>query len=72
MHIRIFKTSLGWGGSGSNMQHNSRTIDLVLSSHYAAMEIRPREVYDLSKVTCMINFRALILSAKVGLVWYTE
>lgn len=57
------KSSLG----DSNVHPNLRTTDLVLSSHYAVMEMRPREVYCLSKVTCMINFRALILNVKVGL-----
>lgn len=41
-------------------------MDLVQSSHYSVAEMEPREVYHLFKVTCIINFRALVLTAEIG------
>lgn len=49
------------------MQPSLRAIDRVWSSHYAAAEMEPREVGPLFKVTYMINFGALVFSAKIGL-----
>lgn len=48
------------------MQQSLRTIDLVQFSHYAVTEMG-LEGFNLPKVTCMINFRASVLSAKIGL-----
>lgn len=48
------------------MQQSLNTIDLVLFFHYAVTEMG-LERFNLPKVTCMINFRAWVLSAKIGL-----
>lgn len=62
VQMDMFQSSL----RDSNTQQNLRIIDLLKSSHSTVMEMS-RDVDDLSKVTCIIDFRASVLSAPVGL-----